>query len=646
MPDAQVTPPSASASPRTTDVLAGGLQSKKNPYPQLIEDGLPPDVHLERALALDHPYMMVHPSTKAVKVALELSSMPAVDVVRARLHAKSALDVLAKTTACENSWLTMCTHANVQLVLGAFGQKNLAFMREVAYVRGTTDDEAAIWLSLGLPMLGWAPPARGLMDRVRTPEVSIDDFLVDRVVRNEDLIAQVKSSGDDSLDRVSFQKSLDEVASGVMAGPFDSLSDVQVVCPCLAITQGIWELHGDAAEPSVRNIDDLVTGKQNTTSGTLSAHRPTDADALVGQVRATTEAVPAEKLMVWKSDYSQAFKQVPGDPLQLHLIVLAQFCLVRRRVVFFLVYSQIFGGRSPPLNFTRYPAWKCECMCMIHGAPMSHCVDDVISVEQASTIDSGRDAWLHFAGLCGWRISLEKSPPPSDCMGVIGIILDLRPLPAECAVLRISRSRIESVDMILLAILTCTKLGSGQASSLSGKLGFSITAAFGKVGRSKIRPILRRAYSTRWDLTLQLVSCLLWWRRFLKLYRPRSVPSSLGTLPLIVSYSDGEGSNAGVGVAVWCPWLERPVAAYTMVPREIRNMWASLRGKDSYHYIYRVEAVGPLLALTSFPKLMRNALWLHFIDNTGAEASLVSGSSSIDAADHIVGLTWEIVAQR
>ena len=43
---------------------------------------------------------------------------------------------------------------------------------------------------------------------------------------------------------------------------------------------------------------------------------------------------------------------------------------------------------------------------------------------------------------------------------------------------------------------------------------------------------------------------------------------------------------------------------------------------------------------------MKNALWVHFIDNTAAEAARVSGSSAIEAADHIPGMTWELCGTR
>jgi len=43
---------------------------------------------------------------------------------------------------------------------------------------------------------------------------------------------------------------------------------------------------------------------------------------------------------------------------------------------------------------------------------------------------------------------------------------------------------------------------------------------------------------------------------------------------------------------------------------------------------------------------MRSALWIHYIDNESAESSLISGTSALPSADHIVGLTWELCAAR
>jgi hypothetical protein len=208
----------------------------------------------------------------------------------------------------------------------------------------------------------------------------------------------------------------------------------------------------------------------------------------------------------------------------------------------------------------------------------------------------------------------------------------------------VTEKRLEA--LAIRRILIAKILGSGQASSLAGKLGFTITAAFGRVGRAKLRPVINRAYSRAKDLDLRLCSCLLWWLRLFSIYRPRPVPASLECLPTIISYSDGEGKYAGVGAAAWVPWLEHPIAVFGEVPTEIRKMWANLAGVKNYKDIFLVEAVGPVLLLCTFPRVMRNALWIHYIDNESAESSLISGTSSLPTADHIVGLTWEICAKR
>ena len=631
---------------RNADVVSSGLQPTRHRLPQLIEDGCEPEEHLRRALCLDHPILTKTHSTRPVAEALLRTPEDHVTLNRSRKKVCDALVMLAAATEDEDLQILNMVRPRVRKVLLAYGTKKLAFMREVCNVCGCSDDTAIIGLALGLPLLGWAPPAIGLMSRRREPEYEIEDFLEGREERNVKLIQRIKSTGSDEVDEAAFQKTMDEVKAGVLEGPYVSLEATGLTNPCVVPRHGILEMHGDATEETIRNVDDLLIGEQNGTVGTLSAHRPTDADALVAQTRAVAERFPKSKLEAWKSDFSKAFKQIPCCPDQFGYVVVAQYSPTAKCVVFFRVLSQVFGGKSAPLNFSRYPAMLVECMVILFCVAMTHCVDDAISVERAETVHSGRMGWMTLTGLCGWLISQEKSPAPSAKFNVIGLCLDLSMTPSGQPMIFVTAARLQSLDKILLQILARKRLATGEAASLSGKLGFTITGTFGKIGRAKIRPILRRAYSLSTHLTVQLQCCLVWWRRFLKSYEPRPIPTSLRELPTIISYSDGEGASAGVGVAVWCPWLEHPVAAYACVPEEIRSMWGRMAAKEDYKDIFLVEAVGPLLVLETFPKLVTDALWIHFIDNSGAESSLVSGSSSINAGDHIVGMTWDRISKR
>ena len=122
-------------------------------------------------------------------------------------------------------------------------------------------------------------------------------------------------------------------------------------------------------------------------------------------------------------------------------------------------------------------------------------------------------------------------------------------------------------------------------------------------------------------------------------------PTCLHELPVIISYSDGEGGVAGIGAAVWSGRSPTPLAVYAEVPEHVRQGW-SVRVNGRFNDIFLVEAMGPLLLLLTFPKLFRDSMWLHFIDNSAAEASLIRGASSTDCGDHIVGLTWKLIMER
>ena len=96
-------------------------------------------------------------------------------------------------------------------------------------------------------------------------------------------------SGDLELDALAYKKSVDEHKRGVLLGPYRTLGEVPVSAPCLVPRHGLWEQHGDADEPTVRVIDDLLMGGQNETVSYSSTHRPADGDALCSHQRALQE---------------------------------------------------------------------------------------------------------------------------------------------------------------------------------------------------------------------------------------------------------------------------------------------------------------------------------------------------------------------
>ena len=81
------------------------------------------------------------------------------------------------------------------------------------------------------------------------------------------------------------------------------------------------------------------------------------------------------------------------------------------------------------------------------------------------------------------------------------------------------------------------------------------------------------------------------------------------------------------------------------VPQCVRRLWAKHLDENKLHDIQDIEAIGPLLVLETWPHLLHECLWVHWIDNNGALACLVNGSSSVDSSGVVAGMTWLRIAQ-
>lgn len=189
------------------------------------------------------------------------------------------------------------------------------------------------------------------------------------------------------------------------------------------------------------------------------------------------------------------------------------------------------------------------------------------------------------------------------------------------------------------------QLGLGEASDVAGALGFSLCATFGRFGRAKLRPYIRRSTELRLGTNRQIEMANDCWLKILVNFSPREVPTFAERREVVVTYSDGEGVGAGLGIAPWSSKCkEGSLVAYCMIPESVRQLWDK-QTQEEHRDIFLIEAIGPLVLLTTFPKLLRGTVWTHYIDNVGAEYALVKRSSSIRAGDVIVGETWRRIQE-
>ena len=59
--------------------------------------------------------------------------------------------------------------------------------------------------------------------------------------------------------------------------------------------------------------------------------------------------------------------------------------------------------------------------------------------------------------------------------------------------------------------------------------------------------------------------------------------------------------------------------------------------------IFEIEAIGPMIALLTWPQLLADRPWIHFIDNNAAQSALIKGSYNSLSGDIIAGETWGLI---
>jgi len=155
------TPAGGRSIEKASDTMAGGLQPTRKKLPQLLPDGLTPDMHLRAAMMVQHPLTYAPSTTDPVKYALESACEGVEQTMAKRMEVAATVRKLAEACKAENDkLLTLCDPA-VATVLQAFGCKNVVLMRELAFTCRSLDIASPAYLLIGLPMLGWTPGVEG-----------------------------------------------------------------------------------------------------------------------------------------------------------------------------------------------------------------------------------------------------------------------------------------------------------------------------------------------------------------------------------------------------------------------------------------------------------------------------------------------------
>ena len=177
------------------------------------------------------------------------------------------------------------------------------------------------------------------------------------------------------------------------------------------------------------------------------------------------------------------------------------------------------------------------------------------------------------------------------------------------------------------------------AARLRGKLMFSLAWTFGRVGRAALQPLSVRAASKRpWhgDVTPAIRRALLFLRDVIRQLPPRVLRMDLPLRPPVLVWTDAscapEEATAEGGFVIVVPAEGK---------RRQRVLWAADETEPAVLQRFLAGSGQPIMPLEllyavapyySVPDVFAGRQVIHFIDNTGACASMVKGyARAIDA---------------
>ena len=181
---------------------------------------------------------------------------------------------------------------------------------------------------------------------------------------------------------------------------------------------------------------------------------------------------------------------------------------------------------------------------------------------------SGFISWRAFAAACGWDAPDAKSPPPppKQFLRNLGAMTDLKHFTKRAIELVSSDEEVQTTLGDLRHVFERGRLYLAFAGNLYGRMQGATATCFGRFGCAMLTSCSRRQHEPgRSKITPQIKAACEFRTRNLPIVRPREVQVNPPNLPLAISYSDGEGESAGVGVALWLPCGE-VIAGYTQVP--------------------------------------------------------------------------------
>jgi len=539
---------------------------------------------------------------------------------------------------------------------------------------GSPDVELAVDMACGMPCVGDIPPSGLWESKIGRAELDIESL--DHARWHTGLFRAIEAeavAGATAKEIAAVAEATrDEVRKGLMHGPFTKAQLDAAYGP------GKWRaMRRFAVEQKgkIRPCDNAKTSLHNKCCTTFEKVACETADFPARAAGAFADALGGPVPMASSTeDLAEAYRHVPTDAPQWTVVALwmpGAGARGKGEVQLFTMPGFNFGLKTAVPQFNRttdaYVAFSRHflgiCGCKFF--------DDFCVAEPEWCARHGQECMRGLHVLMGVPFAKAKQVDASEVVVFLGVESDFRGVERTGRVrMRVRPDRVGALHARIDAVLEARQLPSALASSLCGKLQFTTSWTFARVGRAALQPLFRAAVessatptgskrkrsdggdideslSPGAEMSLQFFSSLL------EALPPHEFDVVRRRSPPVLVWSDarwevGDPRPAGVGFVVAVPKVGAPAGVTA------RSVAELVRRYDFYHgsevvpesfmrgFVRRKQQIGQLELLAglvpylSMPDVMAGARVCHWIDNTSAVAALTKGYSGVPDSARIV----------
>eukprot|EP00435_Cladocopium_sp_Y103_P061042 s605_g22.t1 len=366
--------------------------------------------------------------------------------------------------------------------------KRLLLLREMIKEEGYPDAGVFDELAYGTELVGTVPWT-GVFDPAFKPAIiTTQELLEQSSSSNKAIFSSVRSSGDHEVDKIVFEKTLEERDAGWLRGPvpFEELSD-----------KGVLSRRFGLKQPNkVRLIDDLSRSNINSTVQTPEAPKPHSTDVVAALSLALLQVAGSRAVLGKTFDLKSAYRQLGIHPDSLSFSYIVCFDPVARRPAIFQMLAVPFGGSRSVYSFLRIVRviWWMACKCL--SVMWTNFYDDFVTFSWSDDAPRTSTSIELFFDLLGWQFAREgdKAQAFGPNFGALGIQIDISSFELGYVEFSNTEKRKPELYDLVSHVLDSGELRHSDALKLRGRLQFADGQLFGRIGKLCLKEITSHAF--------------------------------------------------------------------------------------------------------------------------------------------------------